>query len=297
MPHMTRMTPRTLCPTLAVVLLACGVAGAQVREPIGDGGAAPRTASAELAQEYRHLRELHGGAIVTIKYVQKTEANLGEFEGQNEIPGVMVSPEGVVLCSNLMLAGRGGRSTPRDIKVLVGDAQDGLDAQFIARDTELDLAWLRIKSPGDRKFACIDLAAAAKSPVRLSLGERVLGLGMMGRYFGQELLVTEAYVAGKTHKPRELYVIRGSLDTDPAMPVFTADGQVAGFACVQSPDPDEVTGNYGALVARGRGLILPVESVAKATRRALESAEPAQPDVQKAAKSNAEKSTEKGPRG
>ena len=31
-----------------------------------------------------------------------------------------------------------------------------------SRDTELDLAWLQIKQPGDRKFACIDVAAAAK---------------------------------------------------------------------------------------------------------------------------------------
>ena len=37
-----------------------------------------------------------------------------------------------------------------------------------------------------------------------------------------------------------------------------------------APDPEEITGNVANLVARGRGLILPVETVARATKCAKE---------------------------
>lgn len=229
----------------------------------------------QVEAEYQHLLDTYAPTLVTIKFVQKTQGRFGEFEGENEINGVMIEPTGLVLCSNLMLGGSasrrgGGRSVPSEIKVLIGDDTQGLDAKFVARDTELDLAWLQIKDPGERKFASLDLAAATKDAVTPRLGQRLLTLGVMGRYFGQEVLVSEGFVAGRTHKPRELYVLRGSVDTDPGLPVFTSDGQLAGFACIQQPDSDEVSGNAANLTARGRGLILPVRTVAKAMAQAKE---------------------------
>jgi S1-C subfamily serine protease len=235
---------------------------------------APAAAPGDVAAEYEHVLKTHRDALVTIKFVQKTQGQFGDSEGENEINGVMVEPGGLVLCSNALLGGslgrRSGRSVPTDIKVLIGEDTEGVEARFIARDSELDLAWLQIKEPGDRKFACVDVAAAAKDAPKLRLADRLLTLGVMGRYYGQEILVSEGVIAGKARKPRELYVVRGSLDTDPGLPVFTPDGKVAGFACLQAPDPEEITGNVANLVARGRGLILPVETVARATKRAKE---------------------------
>lgn len=226
-----------------------------------------------IEAQYRHVRDTYAPMLVTIKFVQKTQGRFGEFEGENEINGVMIEPTGLVLCSNMLLGGSasrraGGRSVPSEIKVLIGDDLQGLDARFVARDTELDLAWLQIKEPGERKFAALDLEAALKAPVTPRLGQRVLTLGVMGRYFGQEVLVSEGLVAGRTRKPRELYVLRGAVDTDPGLPVFTPAGQLLGFACVQQPDADEVSGNVANLTARGRGLILPVRTVVKATEQA-----------------------------
>jgi S1-C subfamily serine protease len=159
---------------------------------------------------------------------------------------------------------------PTEIKILIGDDTEGLDARFIARDTELDLAWLQIKAPGGRQFAALDLPAAAQEAVKPRLGQRLLALGMMGRFFGQEALVSEGVVAGRTRKPRELIVVRGGLDTDPGLPVFTGIGQLIGFACLQQPDAEELAGSLANLAARGRGLLLPVATVARATQRAKE---------------------------
>ena len=225
--------------------------------------------------EYQSLLKAHAAALATVKYVPKTPGSSGDLEGENEITGVMIEPRGLVLCSNTLLGGvrsrfREGHAVPTNIRVLIGEDTEGLPATFIARDTELDLAWLQIKEPGEREFAYLDLAAVAEDGVKPRLGQRVLALGVMGRYFGREVLVSEGQVAGRTHKPRELYIVRGNLDTDPGLPVFATDGQLIGFACLQQPDAEEFAGSPANMLARGRGLILPVETVAKATARAKE---------------------------
>jgi hypothetical protein len=280
----------SLCNTLLAVtvsislLMATGwpATAAPPADDSGSNAAAEHQAwnseNNSLTQEYQHLRSTYRDALVTVRFIMKFEDPTGSFTGENEIAGVMISPDGAVLCSNLLLGGTGShavqaRCMPTDISVYTRDCAEGLEARFVARDTELDLAWLKIKAAPGQKFACIDLAKLGTSAPDPQLGRRVLGLGMMGRYFGQEVLVTESLVVGRTHKPRDLYVIRGALDTDPGLPVFTADGRVFGFACIQSPDPQDFAPgtNYAAVVARGRGLILPLAAVSKATARALES--------------------------
>ncbi len=230
---------------------------------------------AAVESEFQQVLKTYAPALVTINYIPKTPGSGGDLEGENEITGVMIEPTGLVLCSNTLLGGmrlrfREGRTVPTNIRVLVGDDTEGLPAVFLARDTELDLAWVRIKEPGDRRFAYLDLDAAVKAAHKPTLGQRLLALGLMGRYFGREVLVTEGQVAGRTRKPRDLIVMRGSLDTDPGLPIFTADGKVVGFACLQQPDPEEVAGGPANLMSRGRGLIVPIEAVAKATVRAKE---------------------------
>jgi hypothetical protein len=252
---------------------------------------------AAVESEFQRVLKTYASALVTINYVPKTPGSTGDFEGENEITGVMIEPTGLVLCSNTLLGGsrfrfRGGHTVPTNIRVLIGDDTEGLPAVFLARDTELDLAWLRIKEPaavGDRKFAYLDLDAAVKAEHKAVLGARLLALGVMGRYFGQEVLVTEGLVAGRTHKPRDLIVMRGAVDTDPGLPVFTASGHVIGFACLQQPDPDELAGGPANLMSRGRGLIVPIEAVAKATVRAKEvQSEEEPPDAPGPTKENEE---------
>jgi S1-C subfamily serine protease len=242
---------------------------------LGSAAGRAQADDAIVAAEYRQVLKTYAPTLVTINYVPKTPGSGSDLEGENEITGVMIEPTGLVLCSNTLLGGsrfrfREGRTVPTNIRVLVGDDTEGLPAVFLARDTELDLAWLRIKEPGARKFAYLDLDAAVKAAHQTTLGQRLLALGVMGRYFGREVLVTEGHVAGRTRKPRDLIVMRGALDTDPGLPIFTPDGKVIGFACLQQPEPEELAGGPLSLMSRGRGLIVPIESVAKATVRAKE---------------------------
>src|SRR5690606_5287241 len=94
----------------------------------------------------------------------------------------------------------------------------------------------------------------------------------MDKFFGRAQVVNEGRLRGIATTPRRLYAPTSSLLADRGdlgMPVFNADGAVVGFIIVQIPDKEsmEATDSLG-----GGPMILPVEQVARATKRALEAA-------------------------
>lgn len=230
-----------------------------------------QTPGAEQA-DFQKLLADKTSAIVTIKYVLKTKSRWGESEDEEEATAVIVEPDGLILCSKTELGGYGGyfggsgTSMPTDIKVLIGDDSEGLEATLLARDSELDLVWLCIKDPGDRKFPCVDLHSFAVPQV----GDRVYSVGRMGKYFDRIPIVREGRVGGVTVKPRKLFVPSGG-GGDLGLPVYNARCELIGVPIRLRPDREEMEGApdlYG-----GWGLILPAEEVAKATERAKEAAE------------------------
>lgn len=254
------------------------------------------TAGAARAEEavYRRLLKEKGPAVVTVKFVLKVSmggmmGGMGDQESENEISGVVIDPKGLVLCSNTQLGGFtamvsrmmgrfGGEmsATPTDLKVLVGDDTEGREAELVARDTELDLAWVRIKEPGDSPLAHISLSGGAKGEI----GQRLFALKRMGKYFGRSTVVVDGAVGGATSKPRELYVPSEMLTGALGLPVFNVEGTVVGVVVMQQPDAEDSEANPMAMLGNMMnmqemmaGLILPAAEVEKATRRAMETAE------------------------
>lgn len=260
------------------------------------GALALTAAGTGLAQEtdFQTLIGQRSPALVTIKFVLKVKmggmmASMGDSENEQEITGVMIRPDGLVLCSNTQLGGTAGMmrrvlgslgevtTTPTDLKVLIGDDTEGVEAELVARDTELDLAWVRIKQPAAQEYAHVDFAAAAEP----KLGDRLLSLRRMGKYFDRVPIVSEARVAAVTRKPRPLLVPSSTLGAL-GLPAFTADGKVVGVNVLQMPETsDSSSGPMGMLSSVASmeemmtGLILPASEVVRATQRALESAPPA----------------------
>jgi len=221
--------------------------------------------------------------LVTVKFVLKMKmGNFGDQETETEVTGTMISPEGLVLCSNTSLggfmgiisrfAGQDFSAQPTDLKVLVGDDNQGVEAEFIARDTELDLAWIRIKKP-DKKYTCLDLTKAA----RPAIGDPILCVHRMDKYFDRTAVVSEGRIGGITKKPRELFVPTAGSAADMGVPVYTPAGELIGLTIIQTPDTDEAA-NPMSMISRMSGLkdmgnlILPAAEIAKATKRALETA-------------------------
>jgi hypothetical protein len=234
-------------------------------------------ARAEGAGEFAELQDRHGGALVTVKFVLKLEGQFGNRESEVEVTGAMIDPSGLVLCGNSRLGmpsfmRRFGNATPTDLKVLVGDDTEGLKARVLARDTELDLAWVQITEVGKLKFPYLDLGSSAVP----APGDRLLSIRRMAKYFDRAMTVSEGRLAGKTRKPRDLYIPSGSMTIEPGLPVFTPDGRVVGVAVLQLPDDEEQQANPLAFAGIGRdianGLILPCEEVRRATARARQTA-------------------------
>jgi len=230
------------------------------------------SAGAAIA-DYPQLIQQAGPALVTVKFVLKVTAGGEDRENAGETTGVMIDNHGLVVCSNTQLGGfvrflrtRVGAitATPMDLKVLVGDDTEGAEARLIARDTEMDLIWLRIKKPSDTPYPFINLADSAVP----AMGQPLLAVRRMGKYFDRNPMVTEVHLAGITRKPRELYVPSQPLAAL-GSPVFDVHGKLVGLAVLQAPEESD---NSQAAIQEGAGMILPAAEVLKATKRALEQA-------------------------
>lgn len=224
--------------------------------------------------DFEKLLTDKSAAVVTVKFVMKIKGAQGEAESESEAPGVMLESDGLLVSSNSQLGGGpmmrpGVSATPSEIKILIGDDTQGVDARLIARDSELDLCWLRIKDPKDRKFACIELAQAAAPKI----GEKLYTLTRLGKYFDRALVVRETRLGGMARKPRSLLVPSPSLG-DLGLPVFSERGDIVGITVVQLPDAEELqAASSMSAFAGARGLILPAAEIVKATKRAKDADE------------------------
>ena len=213
---------------------------------------------------------------MTLKFVLKVKSPSGEEEHETEINGVMVDAKGLVVCSGTQTGGfseamkrRLSRSgdfsvTPTEMKVLIGDDTEGVEAKVVARDTDLDLAWVQVTKAPDKPLECVDLATG----VTARPGEEAFVVRRMDKYFDRAAVISEGWIAGVVKKPREMYVPGGTIGTAVGLPAFNAAGDPFGVIIMQTSDEDDPRGGRGASGA----FILPSNEVAKATQRARESA-------------------------
>ena len=221
-------------------------------------------ARADEAVNYQKVLDAAAPALVNVKYVFKR----GDMEREVEIGGVMIEPTGLVLCPGRGVASRGATAT--NIKVLVGDDEEGVEAKVLARDSELDLVWVQTKAPPKSPYVCLDVKKA-EAP---KLGQELLAPRRMVKYFDRAPVLVTGRLLGITHKPRDLYVAGGGLDADPGTPVLSSTGGLIGFMVTQSPDREDMEAGpitpIGGMRDYGN-MILPTAEVAKATDRAKKS--------------------------
>lgn len=251
-------------------MICCALLMALLIAPIA---VACEAAKEEKPNEYERLLERQARAIVTIKYVLKTEYDGGVDEEEMESTGVIIDPSGLVLCSNMLLAGSrlfetlGMRSLATRTRVLLDDASEELDAKIVAQDKELDLVWLRIKNADGKKFPSVDFDRAA----RARPGERLLTIVRLDKFFDRAAVVHEGRLAGVLHKPRELLAPGSGLEGEAGLPVFNVRGEIVGIFVTQMPDAEDHDSDPDGLIDTMEVFILPAEAAIKATKRALAS--------------------------
>ncbi len=284
---------KTMLSVLACAGMVAGVAamglmtpraGASVQQA-GGGGAE------DAPQAFKRVVDSVTPALVTVKFVMKIEAGgqaaemfgrMAEEGVETEVTGVMIEPSGLVLVSNTQLGGYFGMmasrygggvtANPTDIKILQGEDTEGLTAKMLARDKDLDLAWIKIddaKAAG-KTFPYVDFAQSA-SP---ALGERLLTVERKGKFFDHAIAIGEGRVAGTAKKPRPLIIPGGGMGFgDIGMPVFDWSGRVVGVSILQMPNREDMEGGDASDMMSGGGMavmVLPAGEVSKATARGKE---------------------------
>ncbi len=243
--------------------------------------AAPATLAATSAHRvddegnaFKKLLAEKAPAIVSLKFILKG----GEQDEESEATGFVVDgAKGLVLTSNNAFGGMAARfggptPTPSEIKILIGDDVNGVDAVFVARDSELGLAWVKLKDAPATPLAAIDLSKSAKTEV----GDDIYTISLMGKFFDRIPAISEGHVGAITKKPRELYIPSiGLAGAEQAMPIFNGKGEVIGVSTIILPDQEEMMNQSGMrTIMRGitGGMILPAAEAMAATTRALETA-------------------------
>jgi S1-C subfamily serine protease len=225
------------------------------------------SAHAADAAPFSKLVEMHGQALVTVKFIPQRPD--GQKGSEVETPGIMISADGLVLCANSRIGGNpmgGPGITPTDIEIVFGEATDGLAAEVVGRDTELDLAWVKITADLPEPPAFIDL----NKSTRPAIGDHVYALRLMDRFYGRIPFVKPYQISALPTKPRDLIAPTVVWMTDSdyvGTPTFTADGELVGMLIVQLPDPAALQGGQ-----RPSDLIfiLPAKRIATQTELALE---------------------------
>ncbi|MDX2118070.1 MAG: serine protease [Planctomycetota bacterium] len=256
------------------------------------------------AGEYGSLLKRTSTTLVTVKFILKVSGQGMEDEKENETTGLMIEGDGLVLASNTQTGGinelmkqyvrQGYSIQPKDIKILVGDDNEGVDAKVIARDSELDLAWIKIQKAPEKPYEFIDLSKHATP----SLGDRLLAVERMGKFFDRAPLVVEGRLGGIVSKPRSLYIPASDLVSTLGLPIFTAGGELVGISILQLPSAEESEEGGRSLVGRaGGGTILPAAEVIAATERAKAAAaagKPVEGEAVEGEKSEGEKKDAEG---
>lgn len=256
--------------------LAAAFALAALCASVPAQGASPKAYAAAL--------ETRAPAIVTIKFTLRVAGGqFGEEEQEGETTGVLISDDGLALCSSTQIGGFASlyramgmqadfTVTPDKVRVLIGDDVEGVDATVVARDSELDLAWVRIAEPRAEGYPFVDVERAGPAAPP---GSELLAIGRLPEFYGRAHVVVDGVVAGETTKPRRYLVPSQSLGAEAGVPVFSGDDAAfVGMLVLVTPEAEDL----GAApdMDRVREMIgifvLPASEVAAATARAREAA-------------------------
>lgn len=243
-----------------------------------------KQAAAESKKTIKMLTDERAPSVVTIEFVAKETFMGQEQKNEMEAPAVMASPNGLVLTANSRLEGMmtmamnmmggmmGGmmpsmpkpQSDVQEIKIIIGDGSDEYEAKLVARDSDLDLAWVQIVDTKGRTFDYVDFNDSAP----LEVGDSYYTISRMSERFDRVPMVMSSSVVAAVQNPRPLLV--GAASTAWGSPVFTAEGLAAGFLITQPPEEGEQGPMSLESVTTMAGFILPAKKVAKAIEQAKE---------------------------
>ena len=233
-------------------------------------------ALADVKEVITSLVENEASAVVAIRYVLSQSAYGQEMQQPMEAQGLVIDPEGLVLAPASELEGsvftsafRGplnGSEGPEfsysDYRVLVmaNGREQEYEAEVLAKDTEADLAWLKLTEPPTEPMVYVEFPEESS----LEVGDRYFTLGRMSEKRGRAPMVITGIVGGRMEIPRP-----GLLATYGEGAVFDDQGRPAGLLVSPPTSTQPAFGSVTAMMEQFlTRMILPAPVIRRATERA-----------------------------
>ena len=227
----------------------------------------------DYTETYRALVEQRAAGVVPVKYVITLSAGGQEQRNEDRTQGVLVSPDGLVLVSARAVSFDVGalnrRANPAtgpmvanssEFRVRLPGSDDWRTADLVTRDTELGLAWLRVRGASEQPFIGFDDLA---QPVP---GRVFFTLLRTSDEWGAVPLVRPGMILGETRVPRTSLLVDGM----PGL-AFDAEGRPMGYVDIDLAAMSRSQGRgFGLDMADMVMHMLPARRVAAATRLAAE---------------------------
>jgi len=190
-------------------------------------------AAPDLDSAARATAEQSGRAAVTIRLVLKLKSGGQEHEQKVEVPGVVIDPTGLTVASassidpsgvfrRILDAQRQRVSIESEVKETVILLEDGteLEAAVVLKDTDLDLAFIRVRDAG-MKLPAVTLKSR---PGAVPLLTRIYVLGRLSKLGNRALSVATGEVRAYVRGPAPYYVTDGESSSFVGSVAYTADG-------------------------------------------------------------------------
>lgn len=218
---------------LAVVALSCTLSMVAVQ-------AAPTPAgSDDTERQFKQVVQRRGDTAVPVKFVMSVSGMGSDRQQEGQTQGTLVSVDGLILVPGRVVSLdlgmfaqgtdasgslRGSAPTVKSgqFRVRLAGSDEWVPADLVTRDTELGIAWLRLRKPHG-KLPYVDFGDTAKVVV----GTQLYTVMRTSDQYGSVPIVRAGYVLGETSVPRPTFLIEGA----PGL-AFDGEGKPAGFVDV-----------------------------------------------------------------
>lgn len=223
------------------------------------------------AREFRTVLNKRGDTAVLVKYVMAVSGAGTEQQQDGQTQGTLVSPDGLILLPGRVVsfdlrqitgAAMGSAGSPvvksSHFRVQLPGSEEWQPADLVTRDTELGLAWLRLRKR--TRLPYVDFADSAK----VDIGSSLYFVMRTSDQLGSVPIVRGGYVLGETTVPRTSLLIDGT----PGL-AFDGEGRPAGFADVDfSAMARSQSGGIGMNFGDSVFKMIPAERVGRVTAQA-----------------------------
>lgn len=228
-------------------------------------------------------------SAVSVKITAKISGSFGgravDQERNITASGVVVDAAGLVMipASSVSVPARFGgeiKVTPTSIRVIFPGDETEYDAILGATDSKLGLAYVLVRDLKGRTASAVDMSQVAEPVV----GDMLYSVTRMDQGFDYAPVCQSAEVIGQVTKPRTMWVVDGSAP-EPAQPLYTAAGKLAGIMIVQEGVGEE----SGSQI-----FLLPLKVAQSSIERSLKAAQKELEDVKAREAEAAAKAAEQG---